>query len=218
MPKENKQNENEKTSAIREYYIDRVKDYKMPEYKVLDWESKEAQEKRFETFINAFSLKGSTMLDVGCGLGNLAEYIDKKNIKLYYIGVDLMPEMIERANKKTFENIKPQFMVMDVFNEQNIEKDVDYIYSSGIFNLNLGNNKDFLKKALKSFFSIARKGVCFNLLDKSIEKLYGNKYFYYDKFETIQYTKSILEDIGIKYEIELSDKYLSNDFTIIVKF
>lgn len=213
MQKDNK----ETTSDIRKHYIDRVKNYEIPEYKVLDWESKEAQEARFETFINYFNLEDSIILDVGCGLGNLAEYIDRKNIKLYYVGVDIMPEMIERARKKNFINIMPQFMVMNIFSEQNIENDFDYIYSSGIFNLNLGNNKEFLVKAIKSFIKIAKKGICFNLLDKSSKKLYGNKYFYYEKFETLKKTKSILEDAEVKYKIELSDKYLSNDFSIIIR-
>ena len=205
-----------KKSAIIEHYINRVKDFNMPEYQILDWESKEAQELRFKTLIEHFNIESSVLLDVGCGLGSLAEYIDSQNINLYYIGIDIMPEMIERAKAKTFKNINPQFMTLDFFGNSNIEKEFDYIYSSGIFNLNLGNNDKFLKDAIKLFLIAARKGVCFNLLDISFKEKYGDKYYYYRKEDILKTTKEILESLNIKYNLKISDEYLNDDFSVFV--
>ena len=205
-----------KKSAIIEHYINRVKNFNIPEYQVLDWESKEAQELRFKTLIEHFNMESSILLDVGCGLGNLAEYLDNKNIKLYYIGIDIMPEMIERAKAKTFKNINPQFMSLDFFNNNDIKKEFDYIYSSGIFNLNLGNNDKFLKDAIKLFLIAAKKGVCFNLLDISCKEKYGNEYYYYKKEDILKTTKEILESLNIKYDLNISDEYLSNDFSAFI--
>ena len=205
-----------KKSAIIEHYINRVKDFNIPEYQVLDWESKEAQELRFKTLIEHFNMESSILLDVGCGLGSLAEYIDNQNINLYYIGIDIMPEMIERAKAKTFKNINPQFMTLDFFGNSNIEKEFDYIYSSGIFNLNLGNNDKFLKDAIKLFLIATRKGVCFNLLDISFKEKYGDKYYYYEKEDILKTTKEILESLNIKYNLKISDEYLNDDFSVFV--
>lgn len=205
-----------KKLAIIEHYINRVKNFNIPEYQVLDWESKEAQELRFKTLIEHFNMESSILLDVGCGLGNLAEYLDNKNIKLYYIGIDIMPEMIERAKAKTFKNINPQFMSLDFFNNNDIKKEFDYIYSSGIFNLNLGNNDKFLKDAIKLFLIAAKKGVCFNLLDISCKEKYGNEYYYYKKEDILKTTKEILESLNIKYDLNISDEYLSNDFSAFI--
>ena len=205
-----------KKSAIIEHYINRVKNFNIPEYQVLDWESKEAQELRFKTLIEHFNMESSILLDVGCGLGNLAEYLDNKNIKLYYIGIDIMPEMIERAKAKTFKNINPQFMSLDFFNNNDIKKEFDYIYSSGIFNLNLGNNDKFLKDAIKLFLTAARKGVCFNLLDISGKEKYGDKYYYYEKEDILKTTEEILKSLNIKYNLNISDEYLSNDFSVFI--
>lgn len=205
-----------KKSAIIEHYINRVKNFNIPEYQVLDWESKEAQELRFKTLIEHFNMESSILLDVGCGLGNLAGYLDNKNIKLYYIGIDIMPEMIERAKAKTFKNINPQFMSLDFFNNNDIKKEFDYIYSSGIFNLNLGNNDKFLKDAIKLFLTAARKGVCFNLLDISAKEKYGDKYYYYKKEDILKATEEILKSLNIKYNLNISDEYLSNDFSVFI--
>lgn len=207
---------NDKKSIIIEHYIERVKNFNIPEYQVLDWESENAQEARFNALLNNFNIRDSVLLDVGCGLGHLAEYIDKKNINIHYVGIDIMQEMIERAKNKTFKNIHPQFMTMDFFKTSDIEDDFDYIYSSGIFNLNLGNNEEFLKNAVKNFLIAARKGVCFNLLDISYKEKYGNNYYYYKKEDVFNMVSDIVKDLNLKCKIKISDEYLSHDFSVFV--
>ena len=210
--------EESRKSIIVEHYINRVNDLNIPDYKVVDWESEEAQNLRFKALIEHFNMNGNVLLDVGCGVGSLAEYIDKNNINLYYIGIDIMPEMVERAKSKTYKNISPQFMTMDFFKKTDIEDDVDYIYTSGIFNLNLGNNEAFLKEAIEAFLLAARKGVCFNLLDISCKEKYGDKYYYYKKDDIFLLTQDILKKLNLNYKIHIEDKYLQNDFSVFIDF
>ncbi|WP_286032862.1 class I SAM-dependent methyltransferase [Brachyspira pilosicoli] len=210
--------EESRKSIIVDHYINRVNDLNIPDYKVVDWESEEAQNLRFKALIEHFNMSGNVLLDVGCGVGSLAEYIDKNNINLYYIGIDIMPEMVERAKSKTYKNISPQFMTMDFFKKTDIKDDVDYIYTSGIFNLNLGNNEEFLKEAIEAFLLAARKGVCFNLLDISCKEKYGDKYYYYKKDDILLLTQDILKKLNLNYKIHIEDKYLQNDFSVFIDF
>ena len=210
--------EESRKSIIVDHYINRVNDLNIPDYKVVDWESEEAQNLRFKALIEHFNMSGNVLLDVGCGVGSLAEYIDKNNINLYYIGIDIMPEMVERAKSKTYKNISPQFMTMDFFKKTDIKDDVDYIYTSGIFNLNLGNNEAFLKEAIEAFLLAARKGVCFNLLDISCKEKYGDKYYYYKKDDILLLTQDILKKLNLNYKIHIEDKYLQNDFSVFIDY
>lgn len=210
--------EESRKSIIVDHYINRVNDLNIPDYKVVDWESEEAQNLRFKALIEHFNMSGNVLLDVGCGVGSLAEYIDKNNISLYYIGIDIMPEMVERAKSKTYKNINPQFMTMDFFKKTDIKDDVDYIYTSGIFNLNLGNNEEFLKEAIEAFLLAARKGVCFNLLDISCKEKYGDKYYYYKKDDILLLTQDILKKLNLSYKIHIEDKYLQNDFSVFIDY
>ncbi|AGA66314.1 class I SAM-dependent methyltransferase [Brachyspira pilosicoli] len=210
--------EESRKSIIVDHYINRVNDLNIPDYKVVDWESEEAQNLRFKALIEHFNMSGNVLLDVGCGVGSLAEYIDKNNINLYYIGIDIMPEMVERAKSKTYKNISPQFMTMDFFKKTDIKDDVDYIYTSGIFNLNLGNNEEFLKEAIEAFLLAARKGVCFNLLDISCKEKYGDKYYYYKKDDILLLTQDILKKLNLSYKIHIEDKYLQNDFSVFIDY
>lgn len=210
--------EESRKSIIVDHYINRVNDLNIPDYKVVDWESEEAQNLRFKALIEHFNMSGNVLLDVGCGVGSLAEYIDKNNINLYYIGIDIMPEMVERAKSKIYKNISPQFMTMDFFKKTDIKDDVDYIYTSGIFNLNLGNNEEFLKEAIEAFLLAARKGVCFNLLDISCKEKYGDKYYYYKKDDILLLTQDILKKLNLSYKIHIEDKYLQNDFSVFIDY
>ncbi|SUW00176.1 class I SAM-dependent methyltransferase [Brachyspira pilosicoli] len=210
--------EESRKSIIVDHYINRVNDLNIPDYKVVDWESEEAQNLRFKALIEHFNMSSNVLLDVGCGVGSLAEYIDKNNINLYYIGIDIMPEMVERAKSKTYKNISPQFMTMDFFKKTDIKDDVDYIYTSGIFNLNLGNNEEFLKEAIEAFLLAARKGVCFNLLDISCKEKYGDKYYYYKKDDILLLTQDILKKLNLNYKIHIEDKYLQNDFSVFIDY
>lgn len=210
--------EESRKSIIVDHYINRVNDLNIPDYKVVDWESEEAQNLRFKALIEHFNMSSNVLLDVGCGVGSLAEYIDKNNINLYYIGIDIMPEMVERAKSKTYKNISPQFMTMDFFKKTDIKDDVDYIYTSGIFNLNLGNNEEFLKEAIEAFLLAARKGVCFNLLDISCKEKYGDKYYYYKKDDILLLTQDILKKLNLSSKIHIEDKYLQNDFSVFIDY
>jgi ubiquinone/menaquinone biosynthesis C-methylase UbiE len=150
-----------KSDVIRSYYEPNInEDY--PDFKVLGWESEESQRLRFDVLVSNVDLNGKKILDVGCGLGNLFEFISSKGIEADYTGVDILEKMIERANKK---QLKAKFYKMDIFEANPFkEGQFDVVYASGTFNLNLQNNMEFLKKALIEIFRLSGGVVAFNLL------------------------------------------------------
>lgn len=201
--------------SIYNHYIEKIKANDLEDYQVLDWESENAQYKRFSVFGDNFcnELKDKTIADIGCGLGNFAQYLDSMEKNITYDGYDIIFEMIELANQKTFSNITANFYHKNIFKNSGMHKKYHYIYCSGIFNLNVGNNIDFFHLAMDRFFEITTDGICFNLLDKKAKDIFGNKYFYYDK-------SSILSTIKSKYSdrlksIYVEDSYLENDFSIV---
>jgi SAM-dependent methyltransferase len=183
----------------------------LPDFKVLGWESKEAQYLRFEMLSSKVDLENKRLLDVGCGLGNLMEYFSGIGINLEYTGVDIIEDMINSAKQK---NLPGEFYCMDIFTKHPFEMNsFDVIYTSGIFNLNMGNNTDFLVSALGCFFNLSKDIVAFNLLDTASPDK-EDMYFYYDH-------KVVAEMIKRQYpqieSIEVIRGYLNNDFTIICR-
>lgn len=182
----------------------------LPDYSMLGWESAEAQALRFEMLADNVQLRGRKLLDVGCGVGNLAEYLDKRGLETYYTGVDILQSMICRAEEK---KLGARFLHCDIFkgNPLNDEK-FDVVYSSGIFNLNLNNNMSFLKKAIATFLNLSDEIVAFNLLSQtSLDK--EEKYFYYDADEVGTLISN--EFSSRMKSINIISGYLQNDFTVI---
>lgn len=190
-------------------------------YKILGWESRQAQYARFSAFVNSVDLDNSSILDVGCGLGDLYHFLTSGlNYNIDYIGVDISQKMIDTAIlqlellkkgglKLPEENTSTVFFeCADVF--KNYNKSADYVYASGIFNLNLGNNIEFLQKAFTDFKRFSKKGfVCSMLNERSNDK--ESPYFYYKPAEVVEIAKKLKPS-----KIKIDDSYLNNDFTIAV--
>ncbi|NJD02413.1 MAG: methyltransferase domain-containing protein [Ruminiclostridium sp.] len=183
-------------------------DQGLPDYDVLGWESKKAQQLRFDMLLDSVSLDGKTLLDIGCGMGNLLEYLNSKGISVKYTGADILKSMIEYAVCK---RLNGEFCNVDVFDDGLFaDRSFDIVYASGIFNLNLGNNREFLLKAVRKMILMANEAVVFNLLHKDSPDR-EDRYFYYDPKEV----RTLLKDIQGIGKVIIKEQYLNNDFTVV---
>jgi len=182
--------------------------------RILDWENRECQEIRFsilKNFIEDNHLRDFTLLDVGCGLADLYDYLNRFDIHANYTGIDILPQMIDLAQQQ-----HPDLCLIagDIFNND-ISDNVfperfDIVYSSGIFNIDLGNNYDFLRNAVKRFISLSKRYVVFNLLaDTSLDKEAG--YFYFNK----QCVETLLSECRIT-DYKIITGYLHNDMSVVI--
>ncbi len=181
------------------------------EFERLGWESAAAQNRRYDIMLETVGFDGMSLLDVGCGLGSLMTAVKNRGWKTEYRGIDLMPEMVEEAREKHPEQ---EWHCGDLFSENPFNQEsFDIVYASGIFNLDLGNNLDFLDKALGCFSSLAKSHICFNLLSEhSMDKEDG--YFYYREVDVRRVIARNPELEQGRLRIEHS--YLPNDMTVII--
>jgi SAM-dependent methyltransferase len=63
-----------------------------------------AQEVRYEAYLSHFDLNRSTLLDVGCGSGQMLRYLTRRAVwPARYVGIDFIPEKIRLA-KESYES------------------------------------------------------------------------------------------------------------------
>ncbi len=105
-------------------------------------------------------LTGSTVLDYGCGTGDLYRFLKRRGIDVRYTGVDINRNFIELARQKYPEC---EFRVMDI-SEDSLEGYYDYIFICGVFNLLVPGVKEDLKEALVMLFKHCNKGLALSAL------------------------------------------------------
>lgn len=111
----------------------------------MGWPDVSRQSRRFQVLLEGLDGAG-TLLDYGCGFGDLSEWWPAD-----YIGYDLTPEMLAQARIKFPDRL---FVDRPV--------DSDWVVASGVFNLQLG--ADLTWPALQDMWIHARRGIAFNLL------------------------------------------------------
>ena len=55
---------------------------------------------RFQVLTEIGDLRNATILDVGCGFGDLCRFLEKKKLNVKYHGVDINQDFIDVAKKR----------------------------------------------------------------------------------------------------------------------
>lgn len=190
---------------IRRHYESRI-DRDLPHHAVLDWASAQSQLARFQIFARNVPLQDKSLLDVGCGLGDLLTYLDSLAVRVCYTGVDLLDKMVQAA-RRNHPGI--DFVQGDIFQATPFKAEsFDVVFCSGAFNLNLGNNEQFLPRAVATMLNLAREYAVFNLLHSRAASQ-EQTYFYYHPDQVLE----MLRDLPC--QVRIVDDYLHNDFTVI---
>jgi len=169
------------------------------------WGSKSSQEIRFELLCGVGDLSGCSVLDIGCGTGDLCEYISKRYKNVNYSGIDINQKFIEKAKEK-YPNISLKLAEFGQYNGEPF----DYVLASGALSFKLKNHKKIYFSYIKKMYEISRLGVAFNMLKKG-EHDDDETYATYDQKEIKEFCETFAD------EVELREDYLSYDFTVYLK-
>lgn len=166
------------------------------------WVDKKNQYKRFEILTKIGVKKNDSILDIGCGVGELVKYLNIKKLAVNYVGIDINPSYIQIAKERfpdsTFLNSNGWEMVIS---------DFDWALASGVFTLE--TNMTYILWYVGFVMErLVRKGFAFNLLHTAVDGLIAYKQ---------DEVKRALEDRFPNYSIEIVDGYLTDDFTVYVK-
>ncbi|MCD1293540.1 class I SAM-dependent methyltransferase [Methanocella sp. CWC-04] len=144
--------------TLHEYYDSKLKTYGY-DTRSLGW-IPGARNVRLGALTSIGDLDNSSVLDVGCGFGDLYGYMVKKGMTVSYTGVDINPDFIEIA-KQVYPDAR--FMAAD-FEEEDIGGNFDWIFAAGIFTIKISDNEAFIRNMLKKMFDVCDKGFAADFL------------------------------------------------------
>jgi len=203
----------DRLKKIHDHYVPRLGPDR-PHHDILDWFAPQTQQARFQVLVDRIALEGRSLLDVGCGLGDLAAYLAARGVRADYTGVDVIEEFLARARGA---NPGRRFECLDIFAQTPAEtlaalgrdRRFDVVFSSGALNLNLGNHEQFLPHALATLAGLAGEFTVVNFLHAR-----------YPLDDPVTYVSHHPEPIlailrPLCESVDLVDDYLDNDFTVI---
>jgi SAM-dependent methyltransferase len=166
------------------------------------WSNRESQYTRFDALFQIGVTENDSILDLGCGLGHMVDYLEQKKLSTKnYNGVDINPSYIIYAIQR-----KPgvNFSTGEIFD---IQDKYDYVLGSGVFTVRMPLDEIF--SAIDASLNIAKKGVAFNFLNKEYLDIPEFNSFVPEEFYTL---------IKKKYnKTKLVLDYLGNeDFTVYI--
>jgi SAM-dependent methyltransferase len=197
----------EYTRLVRMHYDERLSEYG-EDVRSLYWSGPVSQQTRFGVFLKAGDLSGRSVLDVGCGFGDLYGFLREHGVDVEYHGVDLNPNMVEIAQNRYPD---AHFAVANILDGCDEERR-DYVFESGVLTQEHQPWYPFVTRMLRRMFELANVAVGFNMQSAWIpdaSKL--PKHVNFDPLHWIDFCRCNLS----KRVVFLHD-YFPHDFTIFV--
>ncbi|MEM9203037.1 MAG: class I SAM-dependent methyltransferase [Actinomycetota bacterium] len=138
--------------------------------KALGW-MKERQTLRLAALLEPHAVAGRTILDVGCGLGDLIPLLQARaDGDFRYIGVDLMEEFAQEAERRHGSLPNVEFHCAD-FLAFEPGHDVDVVLGCGLFNHQLASSDfdAYLDSMLRRATALAGEGFAFDFLSSRVD-------------------------------------------------
>lgn len=178
--------------------------------KTLGWGTLEQQTFRFNEVLKGIDFTNiKSVLDIGCGFGDLLAAIIDKDLQLNkYIGWDVNPDLIKEAQKIWEGNkVTNEFNVVNIA-ETNLKGEVaDAGIMLGVLNLNLKGKYDnyayselFIKKA----FGYVKKLLVVDFLSEKNINTYPKEdfVFYHNPVQMLEFALTLTPNVVLKHNYQ----------------
>lgn len=172
----------------------------------LNWGSKRTQELRFHVLSEIDSLRGKSILDVGCGFGDFAAFLTRQlGDDFCYVGVDISKEIVMQAREK-----HPH---LDIRHLNILEEEIesfDYLFGSGIHNLKIDDNYGFFTKVTQRMFELAKEGIGTNFIQARQGFEFAEHIFAYELEKIVPIVEQLTPYVTVRTD------YLPHDTTLFL--
>jgi SAM-dependent methyltransferase len=191
-------------NKISDYYNNLVEKYGH-DPRSCDYGHTISQQNKFTVLSSCIDYSNKSVLDIGCGFADYADFLNKKYTQVEYHGVDISPAMIDEAKK-----MHPELSleVRNVF-EDTPQRTYDIVTANGIFYL-LGEHAwGLMKEFITKMYALSNDVVAFNSLSSwTTDKEPGE--FYADPIELLTFCRTLSAWVTIRHD------YHQRDFTIFI--
>lgn len=186
------------------------------DHKALLWKSRGAAHQRFRQFWAEIDFDNKRVLDIGCGFGEMGNFLTKRYENVQYKGVDIMPEFIVNGHK-LYPHLDLETHDFHALTKTVSYSDIkfDVVLASGVLNSNYGNvkkNMNYRRKSIKKMFSLTDNCFAFNMLGSHPQpkNKRDSNVWYEDSLEILKYCMTLTKKVVFR------SNYHSLDFTVFM--
>ena len=175
------------------------------------WRSKEGQQLRFNAMCHAIDFTGTSILDVGCGLGDFADFLLARQISFSsFHGIDAMELMITEAEQKSLPRCS--FSIGNVVKQNDMLRGFDWITMSGTLN---AMPQSVAMELVSNAFEASTTGIAYNFLSNQCKPNLNEDLKPASRFETQEMLQQAFQ---LTRNVTFDQSYLDgHDATIILK-
>jgi SAM-dependent methyltransferase len=157
----------EDRADTRERYAARYREFGY-DPRTLGWR-KGRQRVRFTAALNALGTKFGSLLDVGCGFGDLFGYLKDLDWQGDYLGLDICPDLLDEGCKR-FGPRGARFECTDL-SSASLAFTADVAVALGVFNHRLkGDNLDFVSQMLHAMWAHSTQAIVVDFLSTTADR------------------------------------------------
>ena len=135
--------------------------------RTVGWGNDRDQILRFEVLFRGLDPRGKTILDVGCGLGDLVPYLERRTDGDFkYIGIDVASKLVEDA-RAVHDKPNCTFYTGDIFSVELPQVDISVL--SGALSLKRDGIEVYARDTLKEMVRLSREAAALNFLTSYVD-------------------------------------------------
>jgi hypothetical protein len=147
-----------------------------------------------------------SLLDVGCGMGDMRDYLLKNGYtRIDYKGIDALGEMVE-SGKRKYPGIR---IWRSEFMAESFKSESDFLVSSGAMNLRMfraeKKQDEYIAGFIQKLYCLSRLGCAFNVLCIGESRRFSNdrNIFYAHRNRIHALCREICGDVELDYKSEM---------------
>lgn len=154
-------------AVMNGYYARLLKEHG-PSMEALEYRSVDQQEKRYACLTNIEPMaRESSVLDVGCGLGYLCDFLRKGGWVGKYTGIDVSSDMVSAAAKRLPND---EFFFLDILVDD-LPNSYDYVFCGATIEHRpqFVEPQSYMKEMIRKMFSLSNKGLAFDIFSNRVD-------------------------------------------------
>ncbi|MBU1191894.1 MAG: class I SAM-dependent methyltransferase [Gammaproteobacteria bacterium] len=168
----------------------------------LGWGSREQQAYRFSQLLYCADFTNRSVLDIGCGFGDLLGYLHQRNIPLkHYVGIDVNPEFI-RVAAETYP--EAEFHAVSLTSLTDAALSCDLVVMLGLLNFRQQalDNPSYAWEMVRRAYALSQEALLCDFLSSQREQNYPPEDFvyYYDPAFVLELGLECTPNVQLKHD------------------